>query len=93
MALVVKIPLADAGDIRDMGSIPGWGRTAGGGHGSPLQYSSLENSMERGAWCVIVRRVTESWTHLKRVSTYARMVDSFPKSIGPYYSKDLILQT
>ena len=84
MALVVKIPLANAGDMRDMGSIPGWGRSTGGGHGSPLQYSSLENSMERGAWWVTVLRVTKSWKHLKRVSTHAHMVDSFPKSTGPY---------
>ena len=43
MALVVKTPPANAGDIRDMGSIPGLGRSPGGGHGNPLQYSCLEN--------------------------------------------------
>ena len=48
MPLVVKNPLANAGDIRDMGSIPGSGKTPGGGHGNPLQYSSLENPMDRG---------------------------------------------
>ena len=49
MALVVKNPPAIAGDIRDTGSIPGLGRSAGGGHDNPLQYSCLENPMDRGA--------------------------------------------
>ena len=44
MVLVVKNPPANAGDIRDVGSIPGSGRISGGGHGNPLQYSCLENS-------------------------------------------------
>ena len=48
--LVVKNPPANAGDVRDMGSIPGLGRFLGQGHGNPLQYSCLENSMDRGAW-------------------------------------------
>ena len=46
VALVVKNPLASAGDVRDMGLIPGLGRSPGGGKGSPLQYSSLENAMD-----------------------------------------------
>ena len=50
MALVVKNPPANAGDERDVGSIPGSGRSPGGGHGNPLQYSCLENPMDRGAW-------------------------------------------
>ena len=50
VALVVKSPPANAGDIRDMGLIPGSGRCPGGGHGNPLQYSCLENPMNRGAW-------------------------------------------
>ena len=49
MPLVVKNPLANAGDIRDMGSIPGSGKTPGGSHGNPLQYSCLENPMDREA--------------------------------------------
>ena len=48
VALVVKNPPANAGDIRDAGPIPGSGRSPGGGHGSPLQYSCLENPMDRG---------------------------------------------
>ena len=47
---MVKIPPANAGDIRDMGSIPRSGRAPGGGHGNPLQYSCLESPMDRGAW-------------------------------------------
>ena len=47
---VVKNPPASAGDARDGGSIPGWGRSPGGGNGNLLQYSCLENSMDRGAW-------------------------------------------
>ena len=49
MALVVKNPPANAGDIRDTSSIPGSGRSPGGGHGNPLWYSCLENPMDRGA--------------------------------------------
>ena len=47
MALVVKNSLANAGDLREVGSIPGLGRSPGGGHGNPLQYPCLENAMDR----------------------------------------------
>ena len=47
MVLVVKNPPANSGDAREVGSIPGWRRSSGGGNGNPLQYSCLENSMER----------------------------------------------
>ena len=50
MVLVVKNPSANAGDISDVGSITGWGRSPGGGHDNPLQCSCLENPMDRGAW-------------------------------------------
>ena len=50
VALVVKNPLAKAGDTRDLGSIPGSGRYPRGGNGNPLQYSCLENPMDRGTW-------------------------------------------
>ena len=56
----VKNPPANAGDIRDVGSIPGLGRSLGGGHGNPLQYSCLENSVDRGAWWATVHRIAES---------------------------------
>ena len=56
---VVKNLPASAGDIRDMGLIPGSGRSCGGGHGNSLQYSCLENPMDRGRWWATVHRVTE----------------------------------
>ena len=57
---MVKNPLANAGDVRDTRSIPGLGRSHGGGHGNPLQYSCLEKPMDRGAWWAIVHRIAES---------------------------------
>ena len=57
----VKNPPATAGDAGDMGSIPGLGISPGGGNGNPLQYSCLENSMDRGDWWAIVHGVTENW--------------------------------
>ena len=66
VVLVVKNPPANAGDIRDAGSIPGSGRSPGGGHGSPFQYSCLENPMDTGAWWATVHRVAMSWTQLKQ---------------------------
>ena len=62
MVLVVKNPPASAGDIRDAGSVPGLGRFLGGGHGNPLQYSCLKNSMDRGAWQAMGHRVAKGWT-------------------------------
>ena len=64
VALVVKSPPAKAGDIRHKGSIPGWERSPGGGHSTPLQYSCLENPMDRGAWRATVHGVTKSRNQL-----------------------------
>ena len=67
VALVVKKKSANAGDIRDPHSIPGSGRSPGGGHGNPLQYSCLENSMDRGVWQAMVhgsQRVRHNWNNL-----------------------------
>ena len=50
--------------VGDLGSIPGLGRSPGGGHGNPLQYSCLESPMDRGAWWVTVHEVTKSHTKL-----------------------------
>ena len=69
---MVKNPPTNAGDVRDSGSIPGWGRSPGGGHGNPLQYSCLENPMDRGAWRARVHRITKSWTRLKQLSSSSR---------------------
>ena len=60
MALVVKNLPANAGDIRDMRSISRLGRSPGGGHGNPLQYSCLENPMDREIWWATDQRVTKS---------------------------------
>ena len=56
---MVKNPPSKAADIRDPSSIPGSGRSPAGGHGNPLQYSCLENPMDRGAWQAEVHRVAE----------------------------------
>ena len=58
-------PPASAGDVRDLGSIPGWGRSPGGGHGHPLQYSCLENPVHRGAWQATGCAVSKSRTQLQ----------------------------
>ena len=60
--LVAKNLPANAGDAEDMGLVPGSGRFPGGGHGNPLQYSCLENPMDRGAWQATVHGVTKSQT-------------------------------
>ena len=62
VALVVKNPPATAGDVRHPGSIPGLGRSPGGGYGNPLQYSCPENPVDRRAWWAIVHRVTKNRT-------------------------------
>ena len=59
---MVKNPPANAGDVRDAGSVPGLGRSPGEGHGNTLQYSCLENDMDRGAWWATVYGVAKSWT-------------------------------
>ena len=60
LLLVVKILPASAGDIRDVGSIPGWERSPGEGHGNLFQYSRLGNSMDRRAWWATVHGITKS---------------------------------
>ena len=65
VVLVLKNLPANAGDIRDVGLIPGSGRSPRGGHGNPLQYSCLENSIDRGAWWATLHGVSKSWTRLK----------------------------
>ena len=64
MVLVVKNPLDNAGDSRGVGLIPGLGGSPWVGNGDPLQYSCLENRMDRGAWQATVHGVTKNWTGL-----------------------------
>ena len=68
VTLVVKNLSANAGDIRDVDSMPRSGRSSGGGHSNPLQYSCLENPMDRGTWMGTVHSVAKSETQLKQLS-------------------------
>ena len=70
---MVKNLSASAGDVRDVGSIPGWGRSPGEGNGNPLRNYCLENPMDRGAWGATVHGVTKSRTLLKRLSMYSAL--------------------
>ena len=87
VALVVKNLPANAGDIRD---ISGLGRSPGGEHGNPLQYSCLENHLDRGAWKAAVHRATKveqdlsdlARTHARRVSQKPRKVSRRSWSLG-----------
>jgi len=73
VALVVKNLCASAGDKGDSGSIPGLGRSPGGGHGNPLRHSCLENPLDRGAWLATVHKFTKSQIRLKHLSAHACM--------------------
>ena len=76
MALVVKKLSANARDTGGWGSILGSGKSPGGRHGNPLQYSCLENPMDWRAWQATVPRISKSWTWLKRLSRHAQSVIS-----------------
>ena len=69
VALVVKNPPANTGDVRNTGSIPISERSPGGGHSNPLQYFCLQNPVNRGPWQATVHRVSQSQTRLKRLSS------------------------
>ena len=92
VVLVVKKLPANAGGIRDIGLIPGLGKSLGGGHGNPLQYSCLENPMDRGAWWAIVHGVRKSWRRLKQLGVlkHTEMItytgDVYGRMCGSYYS-------
>ena len=84
-----KNPPANAGDIRDVGSIPESGRSPGGGNDYPLQYSCLENPIGRGAWKAMVHSIAKSRTQLKQLSMHALSPDSFAKiQIGSWEVED-----
>ena len=69
MLVVENLPV-NAGDIRDLGSVPELGRSLRGGHDNPLQYSCLENPKDRGVWWSTVHSVAKKWTQLKQLSTH-----------------------
>ena len=71
VALEVKNQPANARDTKGVGSVPGVGRSPGGGHGSSLQCSCLKNLMDRGIWQATVQRVAKSQSQLKGLSTHA----------------------
>ena len=73
VALVVKNVPANAGNVRDAVSVPGSERSLGGEHGNTLQYSYLENPMNRRAWQATVHRVTWSWTCLNQLSRHTHI--------------------
>ena len=73
VALVVKYSPAKAGDMRDVGSIPGLGLSPGGGNGNPLQYSCLESPMDREAWRAKVHKVAKNRIQLKQLITHAHI--------------------
>ena len=88
--MVKNLP-ANAGDLRDVGLLSGLGRSPGGGHGNPLQYSRLENPMDKGAWQATVHVVTKSHTRPKQLGMHActhscevpPRVESEPENMAP----------
>ena len=85
VALVISNTPANAGDLRDAGSILGSGGSPGGGHGNPLQYSCLENPMHRGVWWATVHRVVKSRT---RPSDLAHVhIHPLPPNTHPQFLK------
>ena len=74
MVLVVKNTADSSRAIRNMSSIPRLGRLPGEGHGNPLQFSSLENPMDRGAWLAMVHRVAKSQTRLKQDLVHTHVI-------------------
>ena len=88
LVLVVKNLPANTGDLRDVGSVPRLGRSPGERNGNPLQYSCLENPMDRGAWQATVHRVAKSQTQLKLsialdLQKICRYITEFPHMLYP----------
>ena len=80
--MVKNLP-ANAGDSRDVGSIPGSGRSPGEGSGNPLQYSCLENPVDRGAWWATVLVVAKSWTQLNTHTHTCTLEHSILETLEP----------
>ena len=90
IVLVVKNPPANAGDVKDVGSISGLGRSPGGGSGNPLQYSCLENPMARGAWWATVHMVEKNQTKLKQLSTQIYKASSHLRRTSVVLSEECV---
>ena len=84
---MVKSPPANAADSRDLGSIPGLGRSPGGGNGNPRPSSCLENPTDRGAWRATVQGVVKSWTQLHSHASHS----NFQWKIKRYWKQDFSL--
>ena len=94
----VALAVPMLGDVRDTGSIPGLGRSPGGGHGNPLQYSCLENPMDKGAWQAMILGVTNSQTWLKWLSIHTHslhicLYSIYTKIIYVHISKHIHMYT
>ena len=85
VALVINNLPANAGDSRDLGSIPRLGRSPGKGNDNPLQYSCLENPMYRGTWQAMIHRVTKSHMRLKWLSTHIFLLNDPIKRVLTFY--------
>ena len=83
---------ANAGDARDVGLIPGLGRSPGGGNGTPLQNSCLENSRDRGAWWATVHGVAKSWTQLSNWAHTCIVVYLSALNIVWFYSTSELME-
>ena len=79
MAQWIKNLPANAGDLGDTGSIPRWGRSPGGGHGNPHQYSCLGNPVDRGAWWATIHGISESDTTEATEHTYMQEAEERPE--------------
>ena len=84
-ASLVALTVKRLSAMRDMGSIPEWGRSPGEGNGNPLQYSCLENPMDGGAWWAAVHGVAESWTRLSDF-TFTFHFHALEKEMAPHSS-------
>ena len=91
MELVVKNPPANAGDVREMGLLPGLGRSPGGGQGNLLQYSCLENPMDTGAWWATIHRVTKSQTRSDLALTHTGLELSRDTEVCLYNMKSICI--
>ena len=74
---MVKNLFANAGDVRDTGSIPGSGKSPGEGNGNPHQYACLVNPVDRGAWRATVHSISKSRTELKHLSTHTQLIRTY----------------